>query len=331
MLAGVPQAPSRLSPRRNPEAAERRQDYVLSQLEAKREVYWPDLSEAAIAAAREEKVEPVPVPEGSGSAPEVLAIARRALRTAAGDEALGIGGYEVYTTIDLSLQRQARQALQSGLRAIDERQGYQGPFRRAKRRRGPRATEPINALRMGRTYIARVTGTDDENEKLRLDVAGHPAVLRMRDAARYNPGDRPASAFARKGDLLPVSITQVGARRRPGGRAPGARSRRRDRRHRAPLSGRARIGWKRLRGTRAGSTERRRRFVSRGAHSSRSCTREQSSHSALHRSLAGGGCTRLSTTNGSLATTSSGTIRAPCASVKRSRARSTWSSFASSR
>jgi penicillin-binding protein 1A len=215
MLAGVPQAPSRLSPRRNPEAAKRRQDYVLSQLEAKREVYWPDLSEAAIAAAREEKVEPVPVPEGSGSAPEVLAIARRALRTAAGDEALGTGGYEVYTTIDLSLQRQARQALQSGLRAIDERQGYQGPFRRAKRRRGPRATEPINALRMGRTYIARVTGTDDENEKLRLDVAGHPAVLRMRDAARYNPGDRPASAFARKGDLLPVSITQMGGEEDP--------------------------------------------------------------------------------------------------------------------
>jgi penicillin-binding protein 1A len=210
MLAGVPQAPTRLSPRRNPEAAKRRQNYVLSQLEAKREVYWPDLSEAAIARAREEKVEPVPVPEGSGSAPEVLAIARRTLRTTAGDEALGIGGYEVYTTIDLSLQRQARQALQRGLRAVDERQGYRGPFRRTKRKRGPKATERTDALRMGRTYIARVTGTDDENEKLRLDVAGHPAVLRMRNAARYNPGDRPASAFSRKGDLLPVSITQIG-------------------------------------------------------------------------------------------------------------------------
>jgi penicillin-binding protein 1A len=68
---------------------------------------------------------------------------------------------------------------------------------------------------MGRTYIARVTGTDDENEKLRLDVAGHPAVLRMRNAARYNPGDRPASAFSRKGDLLPVSITQIGGEEDP--------------------------------------------------------------------------------------------------------------------
>ena len=44
LLAGIPQAPARLSPRRNPEAAKRRQRYVLSQLEAKREVYWPDLA-----------------------------------------------------------------------------------------------------------------------------------------------------------------------------------------------------------------------------------------------------------------------------------------------
>lgn len=211
MLAGVPQAPTRLSPRRHPEAAKRRQDYVLSQLEAKREVYWPDLSKEAIAAAREEKVEPVPVPEESGTAPEVLSIARQMLRAAAGDEALGEGGYEVYTTIDLSLQRQARQALQRGLRAVDERQGYRGPFRRTKRKDGPRPSKSVDSLRMGRTYVARVTGSNDENESLRLDVAGHAAVLQLRDNARYNPDSQRASVFAKKGDLLPVSIVQLGA------------------------------------------------------------------------------------------------------------------------
>ncbi|MGB5546189.1 MAG: transglycosylase domain-containing protein, partial [Polyangiales bacterium] len=121
MLAGIPQAPARLSPRENPEAAKRRQSYVLSQLQAKREVYWPDLSEAAIAAARKQKVEPGPLPEGSGNAPEVLTIAKRALREAVGDEALSKGGYEVHTTIDLALQKKAREALQRGLRAVDER------------------------------------------------------------------------------------------------------------------------------------------------------------------------------------------------------------------
>ena len=215
MLAGIPQAPARLSPRRNPEAAKRRQGYVLSQLQSKRDVYWPDLSEAAIVAAREEKVEPAPVPESSGSAPEVLTIARRALRAAVGDEAFSEGGYEVHTSIDLTLQTKAREALQRGLRAVDLRQGYQGPMRRTKRRRGPKATKPSDTLRMGRTYIATVTGTDDENEKIRLDVAGHRAVLRMREAARFNPEGRRASGFAKKGDLLPITITQLGAEEDP--------------------------------------------------------------------------------------------------------------------
>jgi len=215
LLAGVPQAPARLSPRRNPEAAKRRQSYVLSQLQAKREVYWPDLSEKAIVAAREERVELVPLTDGSGSAPEVLAIAKQVLRAAIGDEALGEGGYEVHTTVDLGLQMKAREALQRGLRAVDKRQGYQGPLRGTKRRRGPKPTQPTESLRMGRTYIAQVTGADDEDEKIWLDVAGHPAVLRMRDATRFNPESRRALDFATKGDLFPVSITQMGAEEDP--------------------------------------------------------------------------------------------------------------------
>lgn len=210
MLAGIPQAPARLSPRSNPEAAKRRQEYVLSQLLAKRETYWPDLSEAAIAAASKEKVEPTPLPEGEGNAPEVLSIARAALSAAIGDDAMGEGGYKVYTTIDLSLQTRAREALQRGLRAVDERQGYRGPFRRMQRKSGPKPSQAQETLRMGRTYVARVTGSDDENEKILLDVAGHPAVLRMRDVARYNPEKRPPTRFVKKGDLLPVSITQMG-------------------------------------------------------------------------------------------------------------------------
>ncbi len=211
LLAGIPQAPARLSPRRHPEAAKRRQLYVLSQLEAKRDVYWPDLSLEAIEAARTEDVEPIELAEGSSDAPEVLTIARSELRAAAGDEALSAGGYEVYTTIDLSLQKQAREALQRGLRAIDARQGYRGPIRRAGKRRGPKPSAAVRSLRMGRTYLAQVVGTDDAAKQIRLDVAGHPGVLRMRDLARYNPSNLPASKLTKKGDLLPVSIVHMGS------------------------------------------------------------------------------------------------------------------------
>ncbi len=210
LLAGVPQAPARLSPRTHPEAAARRQKYVLNQLEAKRDVYWPDLSLEAIAAARGAEVEVVELDDSEGGAPEVLSIAKSALRNVAGDDALGKGGYTVYTTIDLELQREARGALQRGLRAIDERQGYEGVYRT---RRGPRAPKPSadeDRLRMGRTYIARVTGADDDEAIVRLSVAGHPTIVRMRDLVRHNPSKKRASQFASPGDLLPVSITQFG-------------------------------------------------------------------------------------------------------------------------
>ncbi|MEM7434444.1 MAG: PBP1A family penicillin-binding protein [Myxococcota bacterium] len=215
LLAGVPQAPARLSPRKNPEAASRRQQYVLNQLAAKREVYWPDLSERAIEAARKRKVETVPLPEAAGGAPEVLAIAKRSLLQAVGEEELREGGYTVYTTVDLALQRRAREALRRGLVAIDERQGYRGPYRPKNRRRGPKASPAAGELRMGRTYVAKVVERNDDSEQLDLDVAGHPAVLRMKDLARHNPRSLQASEFARVGDLMPVSITQLGGEEGP--------------------------------------------------------------------------------------------------------------------
>jgi penicillin-binding protein 1A len=214
LLAGIPQAPARLSPRRNPEAARRRQRYVLAQLEAKRDVYWPDLSKEAIQAARDAKVEPIPLPEAGGAAPEILTIARRMLRDAAGEDAMGAGGYQIHTSIDIDLQRDARSALQKGLRAIDERQGYRGTIR-SKRRRAPKPTAPVKSLRMGRTYFAKVSGTNDEDERISLNVAGHDAVLRMRDLVRYNPERLAASRFAKKGDVFPVSIVELGSEEDP--------------------------------------------------------------------------------------------------------------------
>jgi penicillin-binding protein 1A len=207
MLAGIPQAPARLSPRSHPENAERRQKYVLDQLAAKADVYWPDLSEEAIDKAREETVELVPVSQTTSRAPEILSIARKALSASVGPESLAQGGYEIHTTIDLRLQEQSREALQRGLAAVDERQGYRGPYRKGAR--GPKASKASERLRMGRTYVATVTGTDDRAERIDLDVAGHAAVLRMESVERHNPKKLKPSKIVKKGDLLPVSIAQM--------------------------------------------------------------------------------------------------------------------------
>ncbi len=212
LIAGLPQAPSRLSPRRHPEAAARRQSYVLYQLEAKREVYWPDLALEEIEAAREEEVQLVELEENGGGAPEIITIAKRTLYDAVGDEALQEGGYEIFTTIDLDLQREARAALQSGLQALDKRQRLRGPF---KKKRRAKKSKRVERLRFGRTYAAVVTQADDENERIVLDIGGQPAWLPMKGLVRYNPKALRASEFVEDDAVVPVSVLHVATESQP--------------------------------------------------------------------------------------------------------------------
>ena len=209
LLAGIPQSPTHLSPRTHPEAARRRQLFVLAQLEEKREEYWPELSLDEIRRARDARVEIAPVPEARQVAPEAVELARRTLTELVGEEAARRGGYTVETTIDVETQLSARTALQEGLRALDQRQGARAPLRRPRVRRGqtrPAAIEPVAELRIGGTYDAMVTGSDDQAGTLTLDVAGHPAIAQVSDLARWNPDGLAPSEIAEEGARVRASI-----------------------------------------------------------------------------------------------------------------------------
>lgn len=208
LLAGIPQSPTHLSPRTHPEAARRRQRFVLDQLERKRLEYWPDLSEEQIRAAREAQIDIAPPPESRQSAPEVVELARRFLHEQVGEDAARRGGYVVHTSIDRALEESAREALRVGLRAIDERSGVRPPVRRARVRRGQRVApiERVAELRVGGTYDAQVTGRDDEAGTIQLDVAGHAAIARMSDLTRWNSAGLSASRFIDEGARVRASI-----------------------------------------------------------------------------------------------------------------------------
>lgn len=208
LIAGVPQAPARLSPRAHPEAARRRQLYVLGQLESKRAEYWPDISEAEIGEARDFDVPIIPRPISGGDAPEVMTLARRTLREQVGEEAFLRGGYTVHTAVDLGLQRQVREALRTGLEAVDERQHHRAPLKAAtgRRLRRQRPLPDVEELREGRAYRAAITGADDEEGRLELDVGGHRAWVELDGAARYNPDELPPSEFAEIGARVYVTI-----------------------------------------------------------------------------------------------------------------------------
>ncbi len=218
LIAGVPQAPARLSPDGHREAAERRQAYVLSQLAAKREQYWPDLSPEAIEEAGSALVELHENEDEKGIAPELMARVRRELRDLLGEERYRQGGYTVHTTLDAELQRATREAVREGLRTYDARKRRRFPLREPRRRR--RALEAVETLREGRTYDAEVTATDDERGTIVLDVGGHEAVADLSEAARYLPeleeDEEPlvASEAAPVGARVRVSILDAGGEER---------------------------------------------------------------------------------------------------------------------
>ena len=126
LLAGLPQRPSAYSPYRDPEAADRRRQYVLERM-------WVDgfidqnSYEEALAnppeiggPSEDDDLEP---------AAHFVELVRRHLFEAIGSDEVLRGGLIIETTLDLELQRAAVDALREGLEAHDKRQGYRGPER----------------------------------------------------------------------------------------------------------------------------------------------------------------------------------------------------------
>lgn len=125
ILAGLPQAPSRYSPYRHYERAMKRQKYVLGRME--KEGYITP-TERALAEQEEVAIKP-----RLNNLLEITAYfneqVRRYLEERFGEEALYTGGLQVETSINLDMQRVAREAVKSNLRAHDKRRGYRGTER----------------------------------------------------------------------------------------------------------------------------------------------------------------------------------------------------------
>jgi penicillin-binding protein 1A len=208
LLAGIPQNPARLSPLTHPEAARKRQLYVLSQLESKRSRYWDDVSLADLAEAKAHPVtlkQPEPAPT---RAPEVATLSKDLLVAEVGKAAFNLGGYTVESSIDLELEEAARSALKAGLLRVDERQHLLAPLRAPKREAH---LEHVVSLSPGRGYEAIVRGSDVAAQELLLDVSGHPARASIKELTRWNPKNLNAEQFAERGASVRVLCERADA------------------------------------------------------------------------------------------------------------------------
>lgn len=203
LLAGLPQSPERLSPFKHPDAAKRRQAYVLARM-AKVGVIGAEearrLTEAPIQVVRSHR-------GYVNAAPEFTDLVRRELIRTFGEEKLSVMGLQIHTTLDVKLQVAARDAVRWGLQAIDARQGFR---RRVAHLKGKRlaqttarlASRQASGFKDGQRYQAVVTTVKDEADELEVDLGPRKGKVLLADDPRYNPQQHAASKRFEVGDLI---------------------------------------------------------------------------------------------------------------------------------
>lgn len=125
ILGGLPQAPSRYSPVRNPKSAKERQLYVLRRMA---EVNYITKEEAE--KASQEPVKVYVRENYEEFAPYYLEVIRQLLFQKLGEETVLDQGIKIYTGLDLDKQKAAQLSVMTGLKELDKRQGYRGALKK---------------------------------------------------------------------------------------------------------------------------------------------------------------------------------------------------------
>ena len=211
LLAGLVQSPERLSPYKHPDAAKKRQIYVIDQM-AKQEFIYEDAAKKIAAA-------PIAViPEGTAIpnlAPEAVDSARKALEARFGADKLATLGIVVKTTIDSKLQVMARQALERQIEEVDQRHGFRGPSahlsgRQLEKKRAELIAERKKPLSEndkvdGIVESVEKGGEDAKQIKLTIFLGNETGVVDLAAESRYNQGSKLAERF-RVGDVVRVRL-----------------------------------------------------------------------------------------------------------------------------
>jgi penicillin-binding protein 1A len=168
MLAGLPKAPSRYSPFRNPDRSEERRLYVLSRMHADDII---DTASYQAAVAQAPILADVDVTRDDPKALYFTEEVRRYLFESLGGDQVLRGGLTIETTLAVGLQYAAVDAVRQGLQNLDRRQGYRGPVRRV-------ADEAI-ADEVQRVAVENelVSAPDPDSPQIDSDPVEHPPEL----------------------------------------------------------------------------------------------------------------------------------------------------------
>jgi penicillin-binding protein 1A len=121
-LAGLPKSPNNYSPLKHAERAKKRQEHVLARMRDAGFITGEDYADAVAQPLSFRSLSPEQL------APHFIEYVRQHLMSRYGETAVYKGGLEVFTTLNVDLQKAAEQAVRDGLRELDKRQGWRGPI-----------------------------------------------------------------------------------------------------------------------------------------------------------------------------------------------------------
>jgi len=220
ILAGLPQAPTRYSPFRNPEQARARQVYVLNRMVEEGFISRPQANEALavkldIKPRRNIYVEEVPF---------YTEHVRRYVEAKYGADALYTQGLQIFTAVNIDLQKAAEQEVNKGLLELDKRQGYRGVLKTVPpadieaAAREQQAELDRTGLEPGTVVQAVVAQVSDAAKTVTVRLGREQGVISLADmdwARKPNPDVshleakvRQPSAVLKPGDVILAKVKE---------------------------------------------------------------------------------------------------------------------------
>lgn len=185
MLAGLPKAPNSYSPLKHMDKAKERQGYVLERM-VKEGYITPAEAEHA-------KITPIVIRSlkkvNNEQSAYFLEQIRIQLEEKYGEEKLYKEGLNIYTTMNAEMQRAAFDAVVSGLKALDKRQGFRGPLKFLSETEVDAYCKKIEdgidyaSLKQGSTYHGVVTAVDPARGDATVRVGDRSGTLPKQNMA----------------------------------------------------------------------------------------------------------------------------------------------------
>lgn len=214
-LAGLPKSPSRFSPFTAYERAKKRQEHVLSRME---EAGFITAAEREAAAA---EVLNFHRPGSEHFAPYFVEYVRQMLVAKYGETMVYKGGLQVYTTLNLEMQKAAEAAFAAGVRELDKRQGWRGPRRTMEIGTLPLSAPSLTDEPLRRGDLAEGVVLKAGKDHYVIQVGAAPAKLYFEDMAwakRQLKGPDPAldvvvnpnlRSILKPGDVVEVRVKKL--------------------------------------------------------------------------------------------------------------------------